>query len=82
LFEKGVNSRLADALGYYYADEDLIDRAVVELYVSPDWKTVLCIYHIFLVSGQVNLDFDCWVEGVVSHHRILTKLKPSEKLKI
>ena len=37
---KTLGSRLADTLGYYYADEDIIDRAVVELYVSPDWKRI------------------------------------------
>ncbi len=38
---KTLGRRLADTLGYYYADEDIIDRAVVELYVSPDWKRII-----------------------------------------
>jgi len=37
---KTLGRRLADTLGYYYADEDIIERAVVEIYVSPDWKRI------------------------------------------
>jgi hypothetical protein len=28
---KTLGKRIADTLGYYYADEDIIERAVVEL---------------------------------------------------
>jgi cytidylate kinase len=37
---KTLGKRIADKLGYYYADEDIIERAVVEIYVSPDWKRI------------------------------------------
>jgi cytidylate kinase len=35
---KTLGGRLADTLKYYYADEDIIDRAVVEASMSPDGK--------------------------------------------
>jgi cytidylate kinase len=35
---KTLGRRLADTLAYYYADEDIIDRAVVEVSASPDGK--------------------------------------------
>jgi len=38
---KTLGRRLADTLGYYYADEDIIDRAVVEASVAPDGKKIL-----------------------------------------
>jgi len=38
---KTLGRRLADTLGYYYADEDIIDRAVVEVSVSPEGKKIL-----------------------------------------
>jgi len=38
---KTIGKRVADTLGYYYADEDIIDRAVVEVSVSPDGKKIL-----------------------------------------
>ena len=38
---KTLGRRLADTLGYYYADEDIIERAVVEMYSSPDWKRII-----------------------------------------
>ena len=38
---KTLGRRLADTLGYYYADEDIIDRAVVEEYVAPEGKKIL-----------------------------------------
>jgi len=38
---KTIGRRVADTLGYYYADEDIIDRAVVEVSVSPDGKKIL-----------------------------------------
>ena len=38
---KTLGRRLADTLGYYYADEDIIERAVVEIYSSPDWKRII-----------------------------------------
>jgi cytidylate kinase len=31
---KTLGRRIADTLGYYYADEDIIERAAVEIYVS------------------------------------------------
>jgi len=38
---KTIGRRVADTLGYYYADEDIIDRAAVEVSVSPDGKKIL-----------------------------------------
>ncbi len=38
---KTLGKRIADTLGYYYADEDIIDRAAVEMYASPDWKRIV-----------------------------------------
>jgi len=38
---KTMGKRVADTLGYYYADEDIIERAVVEISVSPDGKKIL-----------------------------------------
>jgi len=38
---KTLGRRLAETLGYYYADEDIIDRAVVEASVAPDGKKIL-----------------------------------------
>ena len=38
---KTLGRRLADTLGYYYADEDIIERAVVEMYALPDWKRII-----------------------------------------
>jgi cytidylate kinase len=35
---KTLGRRLADALGYYYADEDIIERAAVEIYVSSEGR--------------------------------------------
>ncbi len=37
---KILGKRIADKLGYYYADEDIIERAVVEVYVSPEGKKI------------------------------------------
>jgi cytidylate kinase len=37
---KTLGRRIADTLGYYYADEDIIERAVVEIYVSPDGRKI------------------------------------------
>ncbi len=37
---KRLGRRIADTLGYFYADEDIIERAVVEVYVSPDGKKI------------------------------------------
>jgi cytidylate kinase len=37
---KTLGKRIADTLGYYYADEDIIERAVVEIYVSSDGKKI------------------------------------------
>ena len=38
---KTFGRQLADTLGYYYADEDIIERAVVEFSVSTDGKKIL-----------------------------------------
>ena len=38
---KTLGRQLADTLGYYYADEDIIDRAVVEVSVAPEGKKIL-----------------------------------------
>jgi cytidylate kinase len=38
---KTFGRRLADNLGYFYADEDIIERAVVEFSVSTDGKKIL-----------------------------------------
>jgi len=37
---KKIGRRIADTLGYYYADEDIIERAVVEVYLSSDGKKI------------------------------------------
>jgi cytidylate kinase len=37
---KTLGRRLADALGYYYADEDIIERAVMEVYLSSDGEKI------------------------------------------
>ena len=36
-FGKGI----ADKLGYSFADEDIIERAAVEIHVSDDWKEIV-----------------------------------------
>ena len=38
---KTLGRQIANTLGYYYADEDIIERAVVEVSVSPDGKKIL-----------------------------------------
>ena len=38
---KTLGRRIADTLGYFYADEDIIERAVVEAYVSSDGRKIL-----------------------------------------
>ncbi len=38
---KTLGKRIADKLGYFYADEDSIDRAAVELNVSPDLEKII-----------------------------------------
>ena len=38
---KTLGKRIANKLGYFYADEDYIERAAVEVHVSPDWKEIL-----------------------------------------
>jgi len=38
---KALGKRITDKLGYYYADEDIIERAVVEMYSSPSWKRII-----------------------------------------
>ena len=38
---KTLGRRIADTLGYYYADEDIIDRAAVEMYVSSDGRKII-----------------------------------------
>ena len=37
---KIIGRRIADTLGYYYADEDIIERAVVEIYASPKGRKI------------------------------------------
>jgi len=37
---KILGRRLADTLEYYYADEDIIERAVMEVYLSSDGKKI------------------------------------------
>ena len=37
---KIIGRRIADTLGYYYADEDIIERAVVEIYTSPEGRKI------------------------------------------
>lgn len=37
---KILGRRLSDTLGYYYADEDIIERAVMEVYLSSDGKKI------------------------------------------
>jgi hypothetical protein len=38
---KTFGRQLADILGYYYVDEDIIERAVVEAYVSPEGRKII-----------------------------------------
>jgi cytidylate kinase len=38
---KTLGRRIADTLGYFYADEDIIERTVVEIYVSSDGRKVI-----------------------------------------
>ncbi|MCG6974229.1 MAG: cytidylate kinase-like family protein [Desulfobacterales bacterium] len=38
---KTFGRRIADTLGYYYADEDIIERAVVEIYISSDGRKTI-----------------------------------------
>lgn len=38
---KTLGKRVADKLGYYYADEEIIERAAVEVHVSSDWKNII-----------------------------------------
>ena len=37
---KTLGRCLADTVGYYYADEDIIERAVMEVYLSSDGKKI------------------------------------------
>ena len=37
---KTLGRRLSDTLGYYYVDEDIIERAVMEVYLSSDGKKI------------------------------------------
>ena len=37
---KTLGRRIADTLDYYYADEDIIERAVVEIYASPKGRKI------------------------------------------
>jgi len=37
---KTLGRQLADTLGYFYADEDIIERAVMEVYLSSDGKKI------------------------------------------
>lgn len=38
---KTFGKRIADKLGYSFADEDIIERAAVEIHVSADWKEIV-----------------------------------------
>lgn len=38
---KTFGQQIADKLGYFFADEDIIERAAVEIHVSPDWEEIL-----------------------------------------
>jgi len=38
---KIFGKHIADRLGYSYADEDIIERAAVEINVSPDWQEIV-----------------------------------------
>ena len=38
---KTFGKHIADRLGYSYADEDIIERAAVEIHVSPDWQEIV-----------------------------------------
>ena len=38
---KTLGRRIADTLGYFYADEDIIERAVIEIYVSSDGREII-----------------------------------------
>ena len=38
---KTLGKRIANKLGYFYADEDSIDRAAVEVHVSPDLEKII-----------------------------------------
>ena len=38
---KTFGRRIAETLGYYYADEDIIERAVVEIYISSDGRKTI-----------------------------------------
>ena len=38
---KTLGKRVAERLGYYYTDEDIIERAAVEVHVAPDWKNII-----------------------------------------
>ena len=35
--ERELGKRIADKLGYYYADEDSLERVALEANISPDW---------------------------------------------
>ncbi|HSQ87810.1 cytidylate kinase-like family protein, partial [Romboutsia sp.] len=38
---KTLGRRIADTLGYFYADEDIIERAVVEIHISSDGRKII-----------------------------------------
>lgn len=38
---KTLGKRIANKLGYFYADEDSIERAAVEIHVSPDLEKII-----------------------------------------
>lgn len=38
---KELGRRIADKLEYYYADEDMLERAAVEVHVSPEWQEII-----------------------------------------
>ena len=50
---KIIGRRIADTLGYYYADEDIIERAVVEIYaVAAYYAANIVASHVKVAHGQ------------------------------
>lgn len=39
--ERELGHRIADKLDYYYTDEDILERAAVEVHVSPEWRKII-----------------------------------------
>ena len=36
-----LGRQIADKLAYYYADEDILERAAVEIHASPEWQKMI-----------------------------------------